>query len=140
MIADLVPDNQLQNLRLPPRMGSLSPKNRAIYDALLAGYHGDYLQVLRHVRIERFESRIAIARAGSPVRAAALVSATERQVRAGAALGALPPSLQSVSLHEYGGEVVGATRGFIEFDNLLKRPLGALQVSTDQLLSVPRCR
>ena len=37
------------------RRSKLSPKNRAIYDALLASYHGDYLQVLRHVRIERFE-------------------------------------------------------------------------------------
>src|SRR5262249_49918897 len=37
------------------RQGALSPKNRAIYDALLASYHGDYIQVLRHVRIERFE-------------------------------------------------------------------------------------
>ena len=38
-------------------------------------------------------------------------------------LSALPPSLQSVALHEYGGEVVGANRGMIEFDDLLKRPL-----------------
>src|ERR1044071_7270464 len=37
------------------RQGALSPKNRAIYDALLASYHGDYLQVMRHVRIERVE-------------------------------------------------------------------------------------
>src|SRR5262249_21706979 len=28
------------------RQGALSPKNRAIYDALLASYHGDYIQVL----------------------------------------------------------------------------------------------
>src|SRR5258705_7068711 len=37
------------------RIGSLSPKNRAIYDALLASYQGDYIQVLRHIRVERFE-------------------------------------------------------------------------------------
>jgi len=37
------------------RQGTLSPKNRAIYDALLASYQGDYVQVLRHVRVERFE-------------------------------------------------------------------------------------
>jgi len=28
-----------------------------------------------------------------------------------------------VSLHEYGGEIVGANRGMIEYDDLLKRPL-----------------
>ncbi|MCX5745822.1 MAG: serine protein kinase PrkA, partial [Proteobacteria bacterium] len=45
------------------------------------------------------------------------------QVTADRTLGALPPSLQSVSLFEYGGEVVGANRGMIEFDDLMKRPL-----------------
>src|SRR5262249_44631378 len=45
------------------------------------------------------------------------------EVTADRTLSALPPSLQSVSLHEYGGEVVGANRGLIEFDDLLKRPL-----------------
>jgi predicted Ser/Thr protein kinase len=51
------------------------------------------------------------------------VDATERQITADRSLAALPPSLQSVNLHEYGGEVVGANRGMIEFDDLLKRPL-----------------
>ncbi|HEX5060942.1 MAG TPA: hypothetical protein VFV99_16355, partial [Kofleriaceae bacterium] len=37
------------------RGGALSPRNRAIYDALLASYQGDYVQVLRHIRVERFE-------------------------------------------------------------------------------------
>jgi len=122
MIADLVPDNQLQ-ISDYLRMGSLSPKNRAIYDALLAGYHGDYLQVLRHVRIERFEISHRYRTGWVTVEPQLSVDATERQVTADRTLGALPPSLQSVSLHEYGGEVVGANRGFIEFDDLLKRPL-----------------
>ena len=122
MIADLVPDNQLQ-ISDYLRMGSLSPKNRAIYDALLAGYHGDYLQVLRHIRIERFEISHRYRTGWVTVEPQLSVDATERQVTADRTLGALPPSLQSVSLHEYGGEVVGANRGFIEFDDLLKRPL-----------------
>jgi len=37
------------------RGGTLSPRNKAIYDALLTSYQGDYVQVLRHVRVERFE-------------------------------------------------------------------------------------
>ncbi len=85
------------------RGGSLAPRNRAIYEALLASYQGDYVQVLRHIRVERFD--------------------TERQITADRTLASLPPSLQSVSLHEYGGEIVGANRGLIEFDDLLKRPL-----------------
>ena len=105
------------------RQGSLSPKNRAIYDALLASYHGDYLQVLRHVRVERFEISHRYRTGWVTVEPQLSVDATERQVTADRTLTALPPSLQAVSLFEYGGEVVGANRGFIEFDDLLKRPL-----------------
>jgi serine protein kinase len=105
------------------RQGALSPKNRAIYDALLASYHGDYIQVLRHVRIERFEISHRYRTGWVTVEPQLSVDATERQVTADRTLGALPPSLQSVSLLEYGGEIVGANRCMIEYDDLLKRPL-----------------
>ena len=105
------------------KTGTLSPKNRAIYDALLASYHGDFLQVLRHVRVERFDVSHRYRTAWVTVEPQLSVDATERQVTADRTLAALPPSLQSVSLHEYGGEIVGANRGMIEFDDLLKRPL-----------------
>ncbi|HEV7559577.1 MAG TPA: hypothetical protein VGO00_29075 [Kofleriaceae bacterium] len=105
------------------RQGTLSPRNKAIYDALLASYHGDYIQVLRHVRIERFEISHRYRAGWVTVEPQLSVDATERQITADRTLSSLPPSLQSVSLHEYGGEVVGANRGMIEFDDLLKRPL-----------------
>ncbi len=105
------------------KFGSLSPKNRAIYDALLASYHGDFIQVLRHIRIERFEISARYRTGWVTVEPQLSVDATERQITADRTLAALPPSLQSVSLFEYGGEVVGANRGFIEYDDLLKRPL-----------------
>jgi predicted Ser/Thr protein kinase len=105
------------------RTGSLSPKNRAIYDALLASYQGDYVMVLRHIRIERFEVSHRYRQGWVTVEPQLSVDATERQITADRTLGSLPPSLQSVSLFEYGGEVVGANRGMIEFDDLLKRPL-----------------
>ncbi len=105
------------------RGGSLSPKNRAIFDALLAGYHGDYVQVLRHVRVERFEISHRYRTGWVTVEPQLSVDASERQVTADRTLGALPPSLQSVALFEYAGEVVGANRGMIEYDDLLKRPL-----------------
>ncbi|HTL35990.1 MAG TPA: hypothetical protein VL326_22825, partial [Kofleriaceae bacterium] len=101
----------------------LSPRNRAIYDALLASYQGDYVQVLRHVRIERFEISHRYRQGWVTVEPQLSVDASERQITADRTLAALPPSLQTVSLHEYGGEVVGANRGMIEFDDLLKRPL-----------------
>ena len=105
------------------RQGMLSPKNRAIYEALLASYHGDYIKVLRHVRIERFEVSHRYRQGWVTVEPQLSVDATERQVTADRTLGSLPPSLQSVSVFEYGGEIVNANRGFIEFDDLLKRPL-----------------
>ncbi|CAN5369983.1 serine protein kinase [soil metagenome] len=105
------------------RGGTLSPRNKAIYAALLASYQGDYVQVLRHVRVERFEISHRYRQGWVTVEPQLSVDASERQITADRTLGALPPSLQSVSLHEYGGEVVGANRGMIEFDDLLKRPL-----------------
>ncbi|MBA3540076.1 MAG: serine protein kinase PrkA [Deltaproteobacteria bacterium] len=105
------------------RLGSLSPKNRVIYDALLASYQGDYVQVLRHIRVERFEISHRYRQGWVTVEPQLSVDASERQVTADRTLASLPPSLQSVSLFEYGGELVGANRGMIEYDDLLKRPL-----------------
>ncbi len=107
------------------RHGRLSHKNRAIFEALLAGYHGDYLKVLRHVQVERFYVTHRYRTGYVTVEPQLSVDATERQVTADRTLSALPPSLQSVSLYEYGGELVNANRGMIEFDDLLKRPLEA---------------
>ena len=107
------------------RFGELSPKNRAIFEALLAGYHGDYTKVLRHVAIERFYVSHRYRTGYVTVEPQMSVDASERQITADRSLAALPPSLQSVSLFEYGGEIVGANRGLLEFDDLLKRPLEA---------------
>jgi predicted Ser/Thr protein kinase len=107
------------------RHGRLSPRNRVIFDALLASYQGDYLKVLRHVQVERFyvQSRYRVGYV--TVEPQLSVDATERQVTADRTLNALPPTLQAVPLFEYGGELVNANRGLIEFDDLLKRPLEA---------------
>lgn len=107
------------------RTGTLSPKNRTIYEALLASYQGDYLKVLRHVQVERFYISHRYRVGWVSVEPQMSVDASERQITADRSLAALPPSLQSVALFEYGGEVVGANRGLLEFDDLLKRPLEA---------------
>jgi len=107
------------------RLGQLSAKNRAVYEALLASYHGDYLAVLRHVAVERFYVSHRYRTGYVTVEPQMSVDASERQVTADRSLSALPPSLQSVALYEYGGELVGANRGVVEFDDLLKRPLEA---------------
>ena len=69
------------------RTGSLSPKNRAIYDALLASYQGDYVQVLRHVRVERFEVSHRYRQGWVTVEPQLSVDATERQITADRTLG-----------------------------------------------------
>lgn len=105
--------------------GELSPKNRQIYEALLANYRGDYLKVLRHVQVERFYVEPRYREAVVTVEPQMHVDARARQVSMDRSLGALPAVLQSSSLFEYGGDLVDANRGIIEYSDLLKRPLEA---------------
>jgi serine protein kinase len=103
--------------------GQLSQKNRAIYEALLTSYQGDYLKVLRHVQVERFYIQHRYRTGFVTVEPQLSVDADERQVTADRSIAALPAALQTVSLYDYGGELVGANRGIIEYSDLLKRPL-----------------
>jgi len=105
--------------------GALSPRNRSIFEALLASYQGDYLKVLRHIQVERFYISHRYRTGYVTVEPQLSVDASERQITADRSLAALPASLQSIALFEYGGEVVGANRGILEFDDLLKRPVEA---------------
>lgn len=107
------------------RFGRLSHKNRAIYEALLASYQGDYLKVLRHVQVERFFIQHRYREGYVTVEPQMSVDANERQITADRSVAALPAALQSVALFEYGGELVNANRGLIEYSDLLKRPLEA---------------
>ena len=107
------------------RTGGLSPRNRLIFEAMLTSYQGDYLKVLRHIQVERFFVSHRYRTGYVTVEPQLSVDASERQLTADRTLAALPPSLQTVSLYEYGGELVGANRGLLEFDDLLKRPVEA---------------
>ena len=105
--------------------GRLSHKNRAIFESLLASYQGDYARVLRHVQVERFYIQHRYREGYVTVEPQLSVDASERQVTADRSISALPAALQSVSLYEYGGHIVNANRGMIEYSDLLKRPLEA---------------
>ena len=107
------------------RHGRLSHKNRAIYEALLASYQGDYFKVLRHVQVERFFVGHRYREGYATVEPQLSVDASERQVSADRSVAALPAALQSIALYEYGGELVNANRGLVEYQDLLKRPLEA---------------
>jgi predicted Ser/Thr protein kinase len=105
--------------------GRLSHKNRTIYEALLVNHHGDFLKVLRHVQIERFYVEHRYREGYVTVEPQLAVDASERQITADRSIASLPVALQSVSLYEYGGQLVNANRGLIEYSDLLKRPLEA---------------
>lgn len=117
------------------RTGDLSPKNRAIFDALMATYHGDMQEVLRHVQVERFYLSRRYRRGVASVEPQMSVDAYARQVTADRNLSTLPTSLHHLSLFETGGPLSDANRGIVEFNDLLKRPVDAwkyLLVATEQ--------
>jgi serine protein kinase len=105
--------------------GELNHKNKQIFEALLLAYKGDYLKVLRHVQVERFYLARRYREGLVTVEPQLAVDARARQITMDRSLQALPPALQSLSMHEYGGELVDANRGMIEYADLLKRPLEA---------------
>lgn len=107
--------------------GALCHKNQKIYAALLTSYGGALSEVLRHVQVERYfisrRYRVGAVTLGPELS----VDAHERQVTADQNLGALPPSLQGLSLYDVGGELVDASGGLLELSDLLKRPIDAFK-------------
>jgi predicted Ser/Thr protein kinase len=107
--------------------GQLSHRNRGIREALLTNYQGDYLKVLRHVQIERFFVSHRYREGYVTVEPQLSVDAHERQITQDSSIAALPAALQSLTLFQYGGELVTGNRGLIEYSDLLKRPLEAFK-------------
>ncbi|MGB0646977.1 MAG: serine protein kinase PrkA [Bradymonadia bacterium] len=105
------------------REGELSPKNRQIFDNLLRAYKGDLNEVFKHIQVERVSMSRRYRRTLVTVDPQMRVDAAVRQVTADRSLGALPPSLQTLTLFEPMGDLVDANRGMLEFNDLLKRPV-----------------
>ncbi len=107
--------------------GDLNHRNRQIFESLLAAYHGDYSEVLRHVQVERYflsrRYRIGLV----AVEPKMSVDAHTRLLTMDRNLANLPPVLQNLSLVGYAGELVDANRGIIDFSDLLKRPVEAFK-------------
>jgi len=93
-----------------------------VFTALLGAYHGDVLQVLRHVQVERFYISGRYQQAAASVEPQLRVDADVRQVTSDRSHAALPPSLHSLALLEPWGPLVAANRGILDFADLLKRP------------------
>jgi serine protein kinase len=107
--------------------GQLSHKSQQVFEALLSSYHGSYIDVLKHVQVERYfisrRYRVGAVTIGPQLS----VDAMERQVTMDRSLQSLPPSLQAVTLYEAKGELIDAAGGVLEFSDLLKRPLDAFK-------------
>ena len=107
--------------------GSLCQKNQHIFSALLSSYSGSLREVLRHIRVERYfvsrRYRVGAVTLGPELS----VDASERQVTADRNWGALPASLQGLSLYDASGELVDAAGGILELSDLLKRPIDAFK-------------
>lgn len=122
--------------------GDLSPRDRAIHDALLFAHDGDHEEVLRYIQIERFYVSLKYGKAVATVEPQMHVDAEARQLTADRSIANLPRSLQTVPLHELVGPLIAANRGMLEFSDLLKRPVEAfkylLSTSEEGTVSLPQ--
>ncbi|MBF0299737.1 MAG: hypothetical protein HQK51_13515 [Oligoflexia bacterium] len=102
-------------------------RNRMIFDALLKSYQGDYAEVLKHIRVERFLISKRYSVGAVTIEPQLHVDLHMQQITMDKRLASLPPSLQSLNLFSVQGENVMANRGVLEFSDLLKRPLDAFK-------------
>ncbi|MCA9518487.1 MAG: serine protein kinase PrkA, partial [Myxococcales bacterium] len=107
--------------------GDLSPRSRAIADALLASYHGDFQRLLQHVQVERFNFSRRYRQGFVTIEPQLHVDASLRQVTLDQALQSLPSALRTLSMFEPFGDLVDANRGIINYNDLLKKPVDAFK-------------
>ncbi|MEZ4814175.1 MAG: hypothetical protein R3A80_03085 [Bdellovibrionota bacterium] len=116
-------DRDYEYLRSRYENAELSHKNTLIFETLLSEYQGDLLQVYRHVRVERFYLSYQLRSGLAVIEPQFGIDAHVRQVTLDQSLSNLPPSLQSLNLYQFEGDLVAGNRGVVEFSDLLKRPL-----------------
>lgn len=107
--------------------GDVSKKNKMIYDALLKNYKGNYNELFKHIRVERFNINKLHSIGAATIEPQLHSDARLQQITMDKRLANLPPSLQSLNLYTMSGEIVLANRGILEFSDLLKRPLDAFK-------------
>lgn len=120
-------NNCASNLSVHLEEGALSSKNKKIFDSLLVAYKGDLEKVLRHVQVERFFFSGRYRTGIASVEPQMAIDAQDKQLTIEKNLQNLPPVLQNIRLFEPQGELIDANRGFVEFSDLLKRPLEAFK-------------
>lgn len=122
-VANAPDPEKLENLNYKYFLnGDLSPKSKAIFDALMGAYQGNFADVARHVQVERYfisgryrQGAISIEPQGN-VDAGSRPLSYEPNVQ-------LPAVLKSLPLMEATGDLVDANHGILEYSDFLKRPL-----------------
>lgn len=101
--------------------GELCHKCRQIYSRLMSSYGGDYLQVLRHVQVERFFVSRRYMVGAVTLEPQVSVDASYSQLTADHSAGELPAAFRNLDLFSPYGPLVYANRGLLEFSDLLER-------------------
>lgn len=107
--------------------GALGSKSKKIFDALSVAYKGDLEKVFKHVQVERFTLSARYRMGIATVEPQMNIDAHDRQLTMEKSIQNLPPVLQNIRIFEPSGELIDANRGFIEFSDLLKRPVEAFK-------------
>lgn len=121
--------------------GDLCQKCKTIYENLFSSYHGDWLNVLSHIQIERVYVSRRYRVGAVTIEPQANIDAGAQQVSSDSSLAYLPPVLQNIRLFEPMGDLVDANIGAIEYSDFLKRPIDAnkylLTTSEKGTISLP---
>ncbi len=104
--------------------GQLSPKNKAIYEALLTAYQGDWREVMRHIQIERIFISKRYRSGAVSIEPQGNIDAGSRAIQSDN-MSHLPTILQNVMLVEAVGDLIEANKGILEYSDFLKRPMEA---------------
>jgi predicted Ser/Thr protein kinase len=114
---------------VPERLknGGLSHRDQLIYQALLTSYQGDYAQILKHIRVERFYLSKIYRTGLITVEPQMHVDAQYQQLTMNRSLSQLPASLQGLNLFTVSGDLADANRGMIDYNDLLKRPIDSFK-------------
>jgi serine protein kinase len=114
-----------QTFQIPTRLtdGGLSHRDQLIFQALLNNYQGDFSQVIRHIRVERFYLSRVYRSGLVTIEPQMHVDAHYQQLTMNRSLSQLPSSLQGINLFSITGDLTDSNRGMIDYNDLLKRPI-----------------
>jgi predicted Ser/Thr protein kinase len=113
------------NFEIPQRLkqGGLSHRDQTIFQALLTNYQGDYAQVLKHIRVERFYLSKVYRSGLVSIEPQMHVDAQFQQLTMNKSLSQMPASLQGLNFFTISGDLPDSNRGMIDYNDLLKRPI-----------------